>query len=149
METWVKLVGEPLIKTGATRIFGRGTNPINFVSVFDVARFVELAVVDPALREVLVEVGGPENLSMRQFVQTIETVTGRRGTTRSVPLPLMRLMAVLMRPLNPMLARQIQAGVVMDTSDMTFEASERRRRYGAIALTSLTEAVRRDYGAGA
>lgn len=149
METWAKLVGEPLIKTGATRIFGRGANPINFVSVFDVARFVELAVVDPAMRGVLVEVGGPENLSMRQLVQTFETVTGRRGTTRAVPLPLMRLMAVLMRALNPMLARQIQAGVVMDTWDMAFDPSDTCRCYPAIALTSFAEAVRRDYGAGA
>ena len=47
METWAKLVGEPLIKTGKTRIFGRGDNPINFVSVYDVARFVARAVVDP------------------------------------------------------------------------------------------------------
>lgn len=107
IETWAKLVGEPLIKTGTTRIFGRGTNPINFVSVYDVARFIELAVVDPAMRGVLVEVGGPENLTMRQFVQNFKTVTGTRGMKRSVPLALMRLMAVLMRPLNPMLARQI------------------------------------------
>ena len=149
METWAKLLGEPLIKSGTTWIFGRGTNPISFVSVYDVAQFVELAVVDPAMRGVLVEVGGPENLSMRQFVQTFETVTGRRGTKRSVPLPLMRLMAVLMRALNPMLARQIQAGVVMDTWDMAFDPSDTRRCYPAIALTSLAEAVRRDYGAGA
>jgi hypothetical protein len=36
---------------------------------------------------------------------------------------MMRLMAVLMRPLNPTLARQIQAGVVMDTHDMSFDPS--------------------------
>ena len=37
METWAKLIGEPLVKTGRTRIFGRGKNPINFVSAYDVA----------------------------------------------------------------------------------------------------------------
>lgn len=54
-----------------------------------------------------------------------------------------------MRPLNPMLARQIQAGVVMDTWDMSFDSADSLRRYPAIALTSLAEAVRRDYGNGA
>ena len=36
---------------------------------------------------------------------------------------MMRLAAVLMRQLNPTLARQIRAGVVMDTHDMSFDPS--------------------------
>jgi hypothetical protein len=58
---------------------------------------------------------------------------------------MMRLMSTLMRPINPMLARQIQAGVVMDTHDMTFAPADLERRYPSIPLTSLTEVVRRDY----
>jgi nucleoside-diphosphate-sugar epimerase len=139
------LIGEPLLKTGKTRIFGRGNNPINFVSMHDVAQFVELAVVDSAMRGELVEVGGPENLSMRQFAQTFETVTGKVGKKSHVPLPMMRLMSVLMRPVNPTLARQIQAGVVMDTHDFSFDLSETSRRYPSISPTSLAEVVRRDY----
>lgn len=146
METWAKLIGEPLITTGTTRIFGRGNNPINFVSVYDVARFVECAVVDPAVRAAIVEVGGPETLTMQQVAQTVETVTGKTGTKRAVPLPLMWLMAALMRPLNPMIPRQIQGGVVMDTRNMTFDPSDTLHRYPAIALTPFAEAIRRDYG---
>ncbi len=145
METWGALIGEPLLKTGKTRIFGRGNNPINFVSVYDVARFVELAVVDSAMRGKVVEVGGPENLSMRQLAQTFETVTGKVGTKSHVPLPMMRLMSVLMRPVNPTLARQIQAGVVMETHDFSFDPSETSRRYPSISPTRLAEVVRRDY----
>lgn len=145
METWGALIGEPLLKTEKTRIFGRGNNPINFVSVYDVARFVELAVVDPAMRGKVVEVGGPENLSMRQLAQTFETVTGKVGTKSHVPLPMMRLMSVLMRPVKPTLARQIQAGVVMDTHDFSFDPSETSRRYPSISPTRLAEVVRRDY----
>jgi len=145
METWAALIGEPLLKSGRTRIFGSGANPINFVSAHDVARFVELAVVDPAMRGEVVEVGGPENLSMEQVAQTFETVTGKFGKKSHVPLPMMRLMSVLMRPVNPTLARQIQAGVVMDTHDFSFYPSETSRRYPSIPLTSLAEVVRRDY----
>ncbi len=139
------LIGEPLLKTGKTRIFGRGNNPINFVSVHDVARFVELAVVDPALRGELVEVGGPENLTMRQVAQTFGTVSGRAAKTTHVPLPMMRLASVLLRPVNPRLAGQIRAGIVMNTHDMTFDPSETVRRYPSIPHTSLAEVVRRDY----
>jgi len=145
MERFVALVGEPLLKTGKTMIFGRGHNPINFVSVHDIARFVELAVTDPAMRGVTVEVGGPANLSVRQLVQTFETVTGKHGTVNAVPLPVMRLMAQVMRPVNPVLARQSQAGVVMDTLKMSFDTTETSRRYPSIALTSLADAIQRDY----
>lgn len=149
MEVWARLIGEPLVTTRRTRIFGRGDNPINFVSAHDVARFIDLAVVDPALRGGVVEVGGPENLSLRQVAATVETVTGKMGAKSHVPLPMMRLMAVLMRPVNPALARQIQAGVVMDTRDMSFDPTDTSRRYPSIPLTSIADVVRRDYVAGA
>ena len=145
METWGTLVGEPLLKTGRTRIFGRGNNPINFVSAHDVARFVELAVVDPAMQDEVIEVGGPENLSLERVAQTFEAVTGKEGKASHVPLPMMRLMSVIMRPVNPTLARQIHAGVVMDTHDFSFDPSETIRRYPSIPPTSLAEVVRRDY----
>ena len=63
----------------------------------------------------------PQNLTMRQVAQTIMPATKISGKVNAVPLPMMRLMAVLMRPLNATLARQIQAGIVMDTHDMTFD----------------------------
>jgi hypothetical protein len=32
MGFWAMMVGEPILKTGKTTIFGRGNNPINSVS---------------------------------------------------------------------------------------------------------------------
>lgn len=145
METWAMLVGEPLLRTGKTTIFGRGRNPLNFVSAHDVAGFVELAVTDPALRGRTLEVGGPENLTFRDVVATFQREAGVRGEVRHVPLPVMRIASVLMRPLSPALARQIQAGVVMDTFDMSFDGAERARRFPSIPLTTLAEVVRRDH----
>lgn len=146
IETWTKVVGELLMEQGKTRIFGRGANPINFVSADDVARFVELAVFDPAMRGIVLNVGGPENLSMSRFVETFQAVTGKAGSVARVPLPLMRLMSVVMRPVNPALARMIQAGVVMDTEDMSFDPTDLTRRYPSISLTPLAEVVRRNHG---
>ena len=145
METWVGLLGGPLLDTGSTRIFGRGENPINFVSAHDVARFVDLAVVDPAMRGATVEAGGPENLTVKGVVETFQTVTGTRGKVSHIPLPMMRVMSALMKPINPTMARLIASAVVMDTRDMTFDPSETRRRYPSISLTTLAEVVRNDY----
>jgi NAD(P)-dependent dehydrogenase (short-subunit alcohol dehydrogenase family) len=76
--------------------------------------------------------------------QIFETVTGKAGKKSHVPLPMMRLMSVLMRPVNPTLARQAQAGVVMDTHDFSFDSSETSHRYPSIPPTSLADVVRRD-----
>jgi len=147
MELWAQVIGEPLLKSGKTMVFGRGDNPMNFVSVSDVARFVQLAVIDPALRGKVVEVGGPQNMSMNQFAQTFQSVAGKPARIGHIPLPVMWIMSVLMRPFNPMMARKIASGVVMDTMEMSFDATESRRRYSSVPVTSLADVIGREYTA--
>jgi uncharacterized protein YbjT (DUF2867 family) len=141
MELWIDIIGTPLIQTGKTRIFGRGRNPINFISVDDVARFVELAAQNSDLRGQIIEIGGPDNLSFERFAETVMSVSGAKGTVSHVPLPMMRVMGLVMRPINRSLARQIQAGIVMDTQPMAYDPSETSRRYPSIPLTRLSDAV--------
>jgi uncharacterized protein YbjT (DUF2867 family) len=145
METWLPVLGDPLLKTGTTRIFGAGRNPINFVSADDVAGLVAVAVADEAMRGAAIDVGGPENLSMAELVETIRMVTGARGKVSHVPVPMMRVMSAVMKPFNPAMAAIIQAAVVMDTTDMTFDPSETRRRYPSIPMTRLADVVRHRY----
>ena len=54
---------------------------------------------------------------------------------------MMRAMALVLRPLNPALARQIEAGVVLDTTDMTFAPTETLGRF-PMRLTPLEEVAR-------
>lgn len=144
METWVGILGPPLLTTGSTRIFGRGENPINFVSADDVAGFVDLAVSDDAMRGATVEVGGPENLTMNQLVETIRASTGVGGKVSHIPLPMMRVMAAVLKPLNPTMAGLIATAIVMDTRDMTFDASAMRSHYPSLRVTRLVDVVRMD-----
>ena len=145
MELWIRIVCGPILKTGKARVFGRGTNPINFISVSDLARFIELAVMTPEFRRCALNVGGPENPTLNEVVQIFSTIVGRAASVSHVPLPAMRLAALVMRAVRPDLARMIEAGAQMDTANMIFDASELRQRYPAIALTSLAEVVRRDF----
>jgi uncharacterized protein YbjT (DUF2867 family) len=142
-ETWLEMVGRPLVVAGSTRVFGRGQNPINFVSAGDVARVVDLAVSDPALRGVSVDVPGPENLTFDGFVEIVRATTGATGTVNHVPLPMLRLMSFVLRPIKPVLAGQIAAAVVMDTRDMTADTTERARRFPGVPSTPLREVVAR------
>ena len=103
----------------------------------------ELAVHDPSLRGQLLEVAGPENLTLTQLANRLIAASGKPGRTRRVPLPLLRTMAVLARPLSPVFARQAQAAVVMNTTDMTVDVSAIRDRFPTIPASTLDEVISR------
>lgn len=142
MDLWAQLIGLPILEQGKTTIFGRGNNPINFVAVEDVARFVCIAFENSRTRNEVIEVGGPENLTLNQVAETFERVSGRQAKKRHIPLPMMRAMSILMQPVNPALSRQIGLGVFMDTANLCFDMTETANTFGA-RLTPLEEIVRR------
>jgi NADH dehydrogenase len=145
METWCEVLGRPLLEHGRSVVLGRGRNPINWVSVVDVARVVELAILDPALHGRTIEVSGPENLTMTEFVRVLRNETGSAGRVGHVPLTAMRVGARMARLINPAMARQIQAGIIMDTRPQTFEEPAAGPEHAPAPLTSLAEVVRRDF----
>lgn len=145
MDTWAEMVGKPIVEQGKATIFGHGKNPVNFVAVDDVARFAQMALENTRARDQVIEIGGPENLTIEQVIEVFERVAGRQAKRSYVPLPMMRVMKVLMRPLNPGLSRQITAGINMDTTDQTFDITEALKRY-PMPLTRLEDFVRMRYG---
>jgi uncharacterized protein YbjT (DUF2867 family) len=123
METWIAVIGAPLEKKGKAIVFGRGETPINFVSVRDVAGVVERALADPAARRAVLDVAGPDDLTLSQFAEALIRARGGVGKVSHVPRTMMRLASTVLRPVNPILADQIRAGLVMDTQ--TFAATAR------------------------
>lgn len=145
MELWGTIIGEPIARQSKAMIFGRGVNPINWVSVNDVAHFALLALTDPTARGQAIEIGGPENLSLEQVVELCERATGRTASKQHIPLPMMRMMRVLARPFNPAFSRQVAAGVWMDTADMTFDPAATLKRFPT-TLTPFADVIQRLYG---
>jgi NADH dehydrogenase len=143
MELWAEIVGGPVFKEGKATVFGRGDNPINFNSAKDVARFIELALFDPGLSRTILPVGGPENLTLNQLVSEVERAAGRKAAVKHIPLPMMRLMSLVMRPLKPDVAAMIQGGIAFDTVDMTFDSSDLRRRFPQVELTRMADVLGR------
>ncbi len=144
METWIDVVGRPLVTTGRTRVFGRGRNPINFVSASDVAAIADLAVTDPSLRGTLIDAVGPENLTMNSLVETVQRVTGATGRVDHASPGMMRVLASVLRFARPILADQVRAGLLMDTADMRADPADRLARFPSIPMTTLEEVVRRE-----
>ena len=143
LETWIAVIGGKLASNGQALVLGPGRNPINFVSASDVATAVDLAVHDPSLRAQLVDVAGPENLTFTQLADRLISASGKPGRIRHIPLPMLRAMSVLARPLSPTFGRQAQAAVVMSTRDMTVDISAVRDRFPTIPATTLDQLIRR------
>jgi uncharacterized protein YbjT (DUF2867 family) len=144
MESWATIVGEPLLKSGKTVIFGAGQNPVNFVSADDVAAYAVLALEDPRAKNRTLEVGGPENHTLNHVAGVFEVVSGRPGTKKHVPRSFMRIMSKVIRPFNPPLSRLMSTGVYMDTADQKFDMSETLKEF-PVTLTRLEDFVRQTY----
>jgi NADH dehydrogenase len=129
VEMWAGIMTKPLV-------FGHGDNPINFVSVTDVAAVVVRAVTDPNLRGQTLEVGGPRNLTFNQLAATLQQVRGRPGKVHHVPRSVLRVLA--------MAARQPRAAIAMDTIDMTFDAPATRARFADLPFTDIETALGRE-----
>jgi NADH dehydrogenase len=123
-ELWAGIVGDPLLKSGTALVFGRGENPINFVSVHDVARVVEEAIIDRDPRGRTLEVGGPENLTLNRLVEIVAHSNGLPAKARHIPLAALRVGATALRPFKPDIAALLQAAVLMDTTDMSFDSAK-------------------------
>jgi uncharacterized protein YbjT (DUF2867 family) len=140
IETWAGIMVTPPRPPNKILVFGRGDNPVNFVSVTDVAALLELAVIESRLRGRVLELGGAD-ATFNQVVAMLQA-GGERGPVRHIPRVMLRLMSILSRPINAGFARKARAAVVMDTRDMTFNATSTRAEFPTIPNTDLLSAVR-------
>ncbi len=136
METWIGIVGGPLADKGHALVFGPGKNPINLVSVADVAALAVIALEDPTLRGETLEIGGPENVGFVTLAERLIEARGKPALIRHVPLPALRVMSLLARPFSPVFARHARAAVIMNTTDCAFDG-QLRQRFPALPQTSL------------
>jgi uncharacterized protein YbjT (DUF2867 family) len=142
METWGKIMGRPLQTSRKIPVFGRGDNPINFVSATDVAALVSQAATSPSLRGQVLELGGPDNLTFNELAAILQETTGCRGAVRHIPRPALQMMAWLSAGMKPALARQARAALAMDTIDMSFNPTPTRRAFLNLPNTDMPSALK-------
>ncbi len=125
LELWTEVLTKTAARSGRPVVFGHGNNPVNFVSVTDVAALVERAITDPAARGRVLEVGGPANLTFNQLAAAVQEDAGRTSPPRHVPPAVLRLMAATIGRVSPQFGRMTRAALVMDRDDFTFDADLR------------------------
>jgi uncharacterized protein YbjT (DUF2867 family) len=142
METWGTIMSRPLQTSGKILVFGRGDNPVNFVSATDVAALVSQAATSPSLRGQILELGGPDNLTFNEVAAILHETTGRRGAVRHIPRPALQMMAWLAAAIKPALARQARAALTMDTTDMSFDPTPTRQAFPNLPNTDMPSALK-------
>jgi uncharacterized protein YbjT (DUF2867 family) len=139
LELWIDLLRHTAGRSNRPLVFGHGQNPINFVSVRDVAALVEHVVTDPASRGQTLQIGGPDNLTLDQLAHMVAADRGEATIARHVPRAALRAMAATVGRVRPALGRQARAALVMDHDDMTFDEHATRHRFTDLPCTSATE----------
>ncbi|KHK98735.1 hypothetical protein LK09_07385 [Microbacterium mangrovi] len=124
-ELWRDVLRQTVGSSGRPVVFGRGENPINVVSVVDVAAAVVRAAIDPALRGHVIDVGGPRNVTMNELAAW---ATGS-SRPRHIPRAMLRVGAVAVRPVRPAIARLMRQALAMDTTDLAYDPAPARARY--------------------
>jgi uncharacterized protein YbjT (DUF2867 family) len=134
VETWMEIVGGKLASGGPALVFGRGDNPINFVSVQDVASLAERGLIDPTLRGQTIDVPGPDNLTLEQLARHLGG-----SKIRHIPRGALRFLSTVLPPFAPAFAQQTRAALVMDTTDMAADASPLLARFPDINWHPATD----------
>jgi uncharacterized protein YbjT (DUF2867 family) len=136
LETWLDVVAgrgpRPLI-------LGRGRNPINFVSVRDVASVVVQSAV--GIVHGILEIGGPDNLTLEQLANRLVDAGIRSGTPRRIPRSALRFTGWSAKRIRPDMARLARSAVGLDTHDLTAGMGDARTLISGVPLTGLADAI--------
>jgi NADH dehydrogenase len=123
-------------RNGKARIFGSGDAKVSYVSAVDVAAFaVAAAAGKQAAKTTVLELGGPDALSLRQVIATFEKAMGRAFSVETVPIEALQAQLGATDPLQATFAALTYAYA---KGDMIEGARETAARYG-IELRSVAE----------
>jgi uncharacterized protein YbjT (DUF2867 family) len=70
---------------GQVTVYGSGNEPVSYIGVEDVAKFVAAAVDAAGAAKGVFDLGGPDTVSLRQVIGMVEQMTGRALKVIEVP----------------------------------------------------------------
>jgi uncharacterized protein YbjT (DUF2867 family) len=129
MEEWANIVAGTVATKQVATIFGKGDNPVNFISRADVAAFIARIALEPAVTRSTIELAGPENLTFLEITELFEQHHRTRAKRKHVPVAVMRTLGTVLKPLNPVVARMMRAGVEMATQPQAMDAAPVTRQF--------------------
>jgi uncharacterized protein YbjT (DUF2867 family) len=86
MEIWLSpAIGFDFRNAKAT-IYGDGTNKVSWISLHDVAAFAVKALDNPAAKNAVLELGGPDALSPLEVIEIFEHISGKKFRVEHIPV---------------------------------------------------------------
>jgi uncharacterized protein YbjT (DUF2867 family) len=85
MEVWLSPALGFDAAEGTAQVYGSGQHKISWISFQDVAEFAIASLDNPAARNAVIKLGGPEALSPLEVVKVFEKQSGRPFTVQHVP----------------------------------------------------------------
>jgi NADH dehydrogenase len=139
------LLGASILTSGKTTIFGSGENPTNFMAARDAAHIAVIALTDPKMKNRTIEIGGCDNVTKNQVAEMYGRFSGREPKVTHVPTSVMKVMAPILRPFQPVISRLMLASVWGDTTDQTFDPSAMLKEF-PMTLTRIEDFIREQAG---
>ncbi len=132
------LIGKAVMAGKRVVLLGQGSSTTNMIASADVAKYVVLALEDEQWRGETIEVGGPRNVSSAEIVAVFEALASRKAKATRIPLPVLRVIAKAAQTVHQGVGRILQAAVVAETTDRTFDPAPLMARC-PMTLTPLEE----------
>jgi uncharacterized protein YbjT (DUF2867 family) len=117
MDIWYDIVGGTIAKHGTATVFGEGQRVSNYIAVDDVAEYAVRVLERPEVRNEVIDLGSPSNISSVEFAGLIGKRLGRTVKLKHVPVPMLRYLPPLVRPFNELTARLMSMGYWSATTD--------------------------------
>jgi len=119
-------------------IYGEGKNKISWIAIKDVARFAVASIDNPAAQNAVIQLGGPDDLSVLDAVGIFEQESGQRFELQNVPDKALRAQMAA----APDSLGKAFAGLMIGLEEVgTINMKETLRNF-PIQLTSLREYAR-------
>ena len=137
MDVWTGVVfGNPDKPGPVATVFGRGDRVCNFIAIDDVTSFVLAVLRDPSVKNEVIDIGGPSQMTLVQFSVPIQRALGVPEKRRHVPAPVLRIARQVVRPFNEVAARFASMGYWMTITDRAFpEWRASATRFGIEPMT--------------
>jgi uncharacterized protein YbjT (DUF2867 family) len=146
MDVWAGvLFGDGEVKHPTATLFGDGRRIRNFIAVDDVADFVVAILASGDVCNEIVDIGGPSNVSLADFATLVERALAVPVKRRHIPVPVMRIGRLLLRPFNERVSRMMTMGYWSTLEDLPYDDwTIAARRFG-LAPRSLEAFVAERY----
>lgn len=137
LDIWVPMLTTSIRKNGTATLFGDGANVSNYIAVDDVAEYaVRILTRNDVVNEV-VEVGGPDNMALRDLLTLTEQTLCITANRRHIPLGVLRYAPPFVRPFNEVAARFMNLGYWSATTPKRFDGwRAAAERFGVEPMTA-------------